>query len=101
MSNRSEKLHYLIIPEGDSSTVSARLKSLLSNRMHGVSQCLYWDQKPGDEISAAKIEHCMATLSEHFNWVRSFSVTEGNQLIPRVAKTFGIKTLVGAWLGVM
>jgi len=68
--------------------------------MHGVSFSAYTgDQKPGDEISAAQIEHRMATLSEHFNWVRSFSVTEGNQLIPRVAKTFGIKTLVGAWLG--
>ena len=102
MSNRSEKHHYLINALGarTPSTASARLKSLLLNRMHGVSFSAYTgDQKPGDEISEEQIEHRMATLSEHFNWVRSFSVTEGNQHIPRVAKTFGIKTLVGAWLG--
>ena len=102
MSNRSEKHHYLINAIGGRTptTASARLKSLLLNRMHGVSFSAYTgNQKPGDEISVEQIEHRMATLSEHFNWVRSFSVTEGNQHIPRVAKTFGIKTLVGAWLG--
>ena len=100
MSSRSEKHHYLINAIGGRtpSTVNARLKSLLLNRMHGVSFSAYTrNQKPGDEISVEQIEDRMATLSKHFNWVRSFSVTEGNQHIPRVAKTFGIKTLVGAW----
>ncbi|NND16791.1 MAG: glycosyl hydrolase, partial [Eudoraea sp.] len=31
-------------------------------------------------------------------WVRSFSCIEGNEIVPRVAREFGIKTLVGAWL---
>jgi exo-beta-1,3-glucanase (GH17 family) len=31
--------------------------------------------------------------------VRSFSCIEGNELIPKVAKQHGLKTLVGAWLG--
>ncbi|MDB4439130.1 glycosyl hydrolase family 17 protein, partial [bacterium] len=35
----------------------------------------------------------------YIKWVRSFSCIEGNDLIPRIAKEMGIKTLVGAWLG--
>ena len=32
-------------------------------------------------------------------WQFSFSCVQGNELIPQVAKSMGIKTLVGAWLG--
>ncbi|NJN78071.1 MAG: glycosyl hydrolase, partial [Saprospiraceae bacterium] len=32
-------------------------------------------------------------------WIRSFSCTDGNELIPKIAHEYGIKTLVGAWLG--
>ena len=41
----------------------------------------------------------MKILKPHTQWVRSFSCTEGNEMIPRVAKKLGIKTMVGAWLG--
>ena len=32
-------------------------------------------------------------------WIRSFSCTDGNEAIPRIAHEYCIKTLVGAWLG--
>jgi glucan 1,3-beta-glucosidase len=38
-------------------------------------------------------------IQPHTNWVRSFSCTEGNELIPKIAHEMGMKTLVGAWLG--
>ena len=38
-------------------------------------------------------------ISPYTNWIRSFSCTEGNENIPRIAKEYGLKTLVGAWLG--
>ena len=41
----------------------------------------------------------MAVIAPLFGWVRSFSTTDGNELIPWVAKRHGLKTLVGAWLG--
>jgi glucan 1,3-beta-glucosidase len=41
----------------------------------------------------------MEILRPHTKWIRSFSCTEGNELIPRVAKEYGLKTMVGAWLG--
>ena len=41
----------------------------------------------------------MRIVAPHTRWVRSFSCTDGNQHIPRIAHEFGLKTLVGAWLG--
>jgi glucan 1,3-beta-glucosidase len=95
-------------PDSESSYVTGEseeaLKDLfaeiLSNGVHGFCFSLYEDgQKPGDIISEAQVRRRMEILQPHTKWVRSFSCTEGNELIPRVAKEFGIKTLVGAWLG--
>jgi exo-beta-1,3-glucanase (GH17 family) len=41
----------------------------------------------------------MELISPYTKWVRTFSCTDGNELIPRIAKEYGIKTMVGAWLG--
>lgn len=73
---------------------------ILKNGMHGLCFSLYEDgQKPGDIISEEQVRRRMEILKPHIGWVRSFSCTEGNEWIPRVAKQMGIKTLVGAWLG--
>lgn len=68
--------------------------------VHGFCFSLYKDgQKPGDIISEEQIRGRMQVLQPYTKWIRSFSCIEGNDLIPKVAKEFGIKTLVGAWLG--
>jgi exo-beta-1,3-glucanase (GH17 family) len=68
--------------------------------MHGISFSAYVDgQKPGDELGRDQIERRMTVLASRFSWIRSFSTTQGNDLIPIVAKEHGLKTLVGAWLG--
>jgi glucan 1,3-beta-glucosidase len=73
---------------------------ILQNGVHGFCFSLYGEgQKPGDIISEAEVRHRMEILKPHTRWIRSFSCTEGNELIPKVAKELGIKTLVGAWLG--
>ena len=41
----------------------------------------------------------MEIIKPYTSWVRSFSCTDGNELIAKVAKENGLKTLVGAWLG--
>lgn len=56
-------------------------------------------QKPGDHISADQIRRRLTILKPYVKWVRTFSCTESNELIPAIAKELGIKTLVGAWLG--
>lgn len=73
---------------------------ILQGGVHGFCFSLYEDgQKPGDIISEAQIRRRMQILKPHTSWVRSFSCVEGNEIIPRIAKEMGIKTLVGAWLG--
>jgi glucan 1,3-beta-glucosidase len=73
---------------------------ILQNGVHGFCFSLYGEgQKPGDIISEEQVRHRMEILKPHTWWIRSFSCTEGNELIPKVAKEMGIKTLVGAWLG--
>jgi len=72
---------------------------ILNSGVHGFCFSLYEDgQKPGDIISESQIRRRLEVLKPHTQWVRSFSTTEGNELIPIIAKEFGMKTLVGAWL---
>ena len=73
---------------------------ILNSGVHGFCFSLYEDgQKPGDIISEAQVRRRMQILKPHCSWIRSFSCTEGNEHIPVIAKEFGMKTLVGAWLG--
>jgi exo-beta-1,3-glucanase (GH17 family) len=73
---------------------------VLKTGMHGVCFSLYEDgQKPGDIISEEQVRRRMKIIAPYTKWVRSFSCTEGNEFIPLIAKEYGIKTLVGAWLG--
>ncbi|MCB9080143.1 MAG: glycosyl hydrolase [Lewinellaceae bacterium] len=73
---------------------------ILYNGVHGFCFSLYEDgQKPGDVITEDQVRRRMKILQPHCQWVRSFSCTEGNEHIPKVAKELGMKTLVGAWLG--
>lgn len=73
---------------------------ILNHGVHGFCFSLYEEgQRPGDVVSEEQIIRRMNILKPHTQWVRSFSCTEGNEMIPKVAKKLGIKTLVGAWLG--
>lgn len=73
---------------------------VLNNGVHGFCFSLYEEgQKPGDIIKEEQVRRRMEILAPYTKWVRSFSCTDGNELIPKVAKEMGIKTLVGAWLG--
>ena len=72
---------------------------VLKSGMHGLCFSLYEDgQKPGDIISEEQVRRRMKIIAPYTKWVRSFSCTEGNEFIPMIAKEYGIKTLVGAWL---
>jgi exo-beta-1,3-glucanase (GH17 family) len=68
--------------------------------MHGLCFSPYEEgQKPGDILSEEQVTRRINIIAPYTKWVRSFSCTEGNELIPRIAKENGLKTLVGAWLG--
>lgn len=75
-------------------------RSLLNGKIHGICFSPYeGEQEPGDEISEAQVRRKLELLKPYTKWIRVFSCTEGNEMIPRLAKEYGFKTLVGAWLG--
>ena len=72
----------------------------LRNGMHGLCFSAYEEgQEPGSVLSEWQVRRRMAIIAPYIKWVRSFSCIEGNEWIPKVAREFGLKTLVGAWLG--
>ena len=74
-------------------------KKVLANGIHGISFSPYIEgQGPGTEISEVQISERLGIIEPHVDWVRSFSCTEGNESIPRVASNNGLKTMVGVWL---
>ena len=74
--------------------------SVLTAGIHGLCFSLYGEgQKPGDIITEEQVRRRMEIIKPYAKWVRSFSCTDGNELIPMIAKEYGLKTLVGAWLG--
>lgn len=73
---------------------------ILDKGMHGLCFSMYEDgQKPGDIISEEQVRRRMKIIAPYTQWIRSFSCTEGNEFVPKIAREFGIKNLVGAWLG--
>lgn len=80
--------------------LEAAFRSTLRQGAHGLCFSPYLDgQGPGSQIDEAQIRARMQIIQGSTRWVRSFSCTDGNELIPRIAHECGLKTLVGAWLG--
>lgn len=80
--------------------LSELFRETLNNGMHGLCYSAYEEgQKPGSILTKEQIRRRMAIIAPYTKWIRSFSCIEGNELIPVVAREFGLKTLVGAWLG--
>lgn len=103
MSSKAEKLLSLagVSFEGASfETLKELYRKVLDFGMHGIGFSPYIEgQKPGDIISEEQIRRRLEIIRPYTTWVRSFSCTDGNELIPKIAKEYGMKTLVGAWLG--
>ncbi|WKK65118.1 glycosyl hydrolase family 17 protein [Lutimonas zeaxanthinifaciens] len=75
-------------------------KRLLKDGMHGLCFSPYEEgQEPGDQITEEQIRRRMKIIAPYTKWIRSFSCTDGNEAIPVIAREFGLKTMVGAWLG--
>ena len=75
-------------------------RKTLKSGMHGLCSSPYEEgQEPGDQLTEAQIRRRLEIMKPYTKWIRSFSCTEGNELIPKIAKEMGMKTLVGAWLG--
>ena len=84
----------------DRAALQKQCASLVDNKMHGLCFSPYeGDQQPGDPFTEAQVRRKLELLQPHTKWIRMFSCTDGNDLIPQLAREYGFKTLVGAWLG--
>ncbi|MGC1203848.1 MAG: glycosyl hydrolase family 17 protein [Flavobacteriaceae bacterium] len=103
MSYRSDKIMSLSGLNLDNKTPKGLrniFKRVLKNGMHGLCFSPYEEgQEPGEQMTEKQIRRRMKIIKPYTKWIRSFSCTDGNELIPVIAKEYGIKTLVGAWLG--
>ena len=103
MSYRKEKFKSLLgvnTNQLDLESLKKFSQTALQNGMHGLCFSPYQEgQEPGDSISEAQIRRKLELILPYTKWIRTFSCTEGNELIPVLAKEYGLKTLVGAWLG--
>lgn len=102
MSRRSEKFLTLAALDFEGKSLEelrAIFRKTLENGMHGLCFSAYEDgQEPGTTLTEHQIRRRMEIIKPYTKWIRSFSCLEGNELIPKIAKEYGIKTLVGAWL---
>ncbi len=72
----------------------------LNKGLHGMCFSPYLEgQNIGDELSEAQIRQRMEIILPYTKWTRSFSCTQGNEFIPKLARQKGLKTMVGAWIG--
>ena len=103
MSYRQEKVLSLTgteVSKLNRSELKNHSAQLLEDKMHGICFSPYeGSQKPGDPLTETQVRRKLELLRPYADWIRVFSCTEGNEIIPRLAKEYGFKTLVGAWLG--
>ena len=79
--------------------LKALVHELLEQKIHGLSFSPYVEgQEPGVQITEAQIRERLSIIRPYVNWIRTFSCTEGNELIPKIAAEYGLKTMVGVWL---
>jgi exo-beta-1,3-glucanase (GH17 family) len=80
----------------DLKKISAKI---LQEKIHGLSFSPYVEgQGPGTLITEEQIIQRLSMIESNTNWIRSFSCTEGNENIPKIATERGLKTMVGVWL---
>jgi len=77
----------------------ALARKILDAKIHGLCFSPYVEgQGPGTQLGEAQIRERLSIIQPYVHWIRSFSCSEGNELIPQIAAESGLKTMVGVWL---
>ncbi len=99
--------HGLLLPGAEPSPLagktSGEARELYAEQfergLYGLSFSAYTEgQRAGDQLLASNVSRRIDLIAPHARWVRSFACTEGHEAIPRLARTKGLKTMVGAWI---
>lgn len=81
--------------------ISQHFTQILDNGVHGLCFSPYVEgQNIGDTLSQQQINHRLQIIAPHTQWIRTFSCSEGNELIPALAKNKNLKVLAGAWISI-
>lgn len=99
-SMRSEQIMSLAGVSGLSKEdLSALVGQYLNDGIRGLCFSAYLEgQEPGAVITEEQIRNRIEIIQPYTSWVRTFSCTEGNELIPAIAKENDLKVMAGAWL---
>jgi GPH family glycoside/pentoside/hexuronide:cation symporter len=83
----------------DEEALRRHFRQLLDSGLHGICFSAYLEgQNPRDFITPEQIRRRLEVVRPHTKWIRTFSCTNGHELIPEIAKEMGFKTMVGAWI---
>lgn len=96
--NKLKKENYTIYKKEELSTI---MLNILNDKVNGLSFSPYLDnQDPSEKskISQQQIADRLEIIRPYTKWVRTFSCTNGNEEVPRIAHEKGLKTLVGTWI---
>ncbi len=103
MSYKKEKIHALNglnFSNFDRPQLQETAQTVLENGLHGLCFSPYGEgQQPGTQVQEDQVCRRLEIIRPYTKWIRTFSCTEGHEYIPKLAKSYGLKTLVGAWLG--
>jgi len=78
-----------------------KAQAIIKNKISGLSFSPYVEgQDPGEKVvvSEQQIADRLEIIRPYTHWIRTFSTTNGNEEVPRIAHEKGLKTLVGAWI---
>jgi GPH family glycoside/pentoside/hexuronide:cation symporter len=99
--------HGLLLPVAEPSALAGKsaheIRTLYNEQfqrgLYGVCFSAYTQgQRAGDQLSEAQVSRRISLVAPHTRWVRSFACTEGHEMIPRLARAKGLKTMAGAWI---
>lgn len=99
--------HGLLLPGAEPSPLAGKstdeIRTLYAEQfqrgLYGLCFSAYTQgQRAGDLLSQAQVRRRIELIAPHTRWVRSFASTEGHELIPKLAREKGLKTMVGAWI---
>lgn len=97
--NNLEKMKYMNTSVKD---LEKLMRSHLEKGIFGLGFSPYLDgQNPNDlvQITDVQIAERLEIIRPYTNWVRTFSCTNGNEVVPRIAHEKKMKTMVGVWIG--